>query len=488
MTHNGDPADPPIESIIGQLEKAAVERPDDVALVDNNGQQLTYRAWLDRARKAAGGMGSVAPGTAVLLAFRNSEVLDFATAYIGLLGIGAVAVPVPMPTPRAEIDRIAKEAGAEHLVSSRAVETDLNWLSLPAMLESGVDRDLIAGFDPRASAQILFSSGTTGLPSAIVVPHGSLGWSRPPAKPERSTRSVLLHAFPVGTSAFQNQLIRSITHDYTVRVLSIFDPRKLLQILRGGEGVETILFAPAMVNLLSDLIGEAEQFPDVTSIGLTGSFPKPGHYHLLKRIFPAAEVITSYGSTESAPAGTSRHFDPDNPLNVGPPNKGCAVRITDESGSALPPGAHGTVWLSAQGAPTRRYLNDELTRRHFDGDWIRMGDLGYLEPDGSLVLVGRATEIISVGGLKVSVPEVEAVLSRHALVRDVSVFGIPHPVLGQQVAAEVVATEPDQAGLIAFARKMLGSHKVPAQIVFVDKIERNAMGKVSRRRATDGSR
>lgn len=240
------------------------------------------------------------------------------------------------------------------------------------------------------------------------------------------------------------------------------------------------MLAPAMVSMMHECTGDDEQYPHVASVGMTGSMPMPYHHAVLTQIFPKAEITTNFGATEAAPAGTSRSYDPDQPLNVGWPRQGCAVRITTESGEQAVCGQVGVVWLSALGAPTRRYLHQELNAKHFDGPWVRTGDLGYLKHDGSLVLAGRVTQIISVGGRKVSPDEVETYLSRHPRVKDVSVYALPHRILGEQVAARVVAEGVTAADLKRFARGGLAPFKVPVHIEFFDALTRNPMGKAVR--------
>ncbi len=470
-------------NIVTLFRAAARQRADLVALVDDAGNSLTFGQWFDRSRLIAAAIQDLVPRQApVLVGFRNSEVLDYAATFMAVVGSAAVAVPVRLPAPRSELDRIAALTGAKCLLSAKAVDAAVPNYTIGALTEGAEPADLIEKLDWSESAQILFSSGTSGLPTAIVVPHGNLAWNQKPPSATQRSRQLLLHSYPLGTSAFQTQFMRSITHDFKVRVLSVFDPKKVLRIL-GSENVTTVLFTPAMINILSDVISEDDVFPSVESVGATGSFMKPGQYELLKRVFPSAEIITSYGSTEASPASTSRRFDPSRPLNVGVVNPGCAIKITNDLGEELPAGEPGTIWLSALGAPARRYMDEQLNQHRFDGHWIRMGDIGHLEEDGSLVLTGRPTDVISVGGLKVSGPEVESVLSRHPAVRDIAVFAQPHPLLGEQVAAEVVPRFPvEERDIIAFARQNLAQHKVPAVVLFVDEIERNAMGKIPVRR------
>ncbi|MFP5375509.1 MAG: AMP-binding enzyme [Acidimicrobiia bacterium] len=157
------------------------------------------------------------------------------------------------------------------------------------------------------------------------------------------------------------------------------------------------------------------------------------------------------------------------------------MRVVDEAGEAVPPGTAGEVWLRRRGTPPRWYLDDpEATARTFVDGWVRTGDLGRLDGDGVLHLVGRAKDLIITGGSNVSPVEVENVLFEHPGVADAAVLGVPHAVLGEDVAAAVVLRSPavPVRELQDLVRSRLAEHKVPHHVVVVDRLPRNPSGKV----------
>jgi acyl-CoA synthetase (AMP-forming)/AMP-acid ligase II len=160
---------------------------------------------------------------------------------------------------------------------------------------------------------------------------------------------------------------------------------------------------------------------------------------------------------------------------------GVTLRIADGDGNELATGEVGEVLISGEG-PVREYFNQpEESERTWKDGWLKSGDLGYLDADGFLWIVGRSKEMIIRGGNNIMPGEVEAALFTHPAVAEAAVTAIPHPVLGEDVAAWVVlrrdATAP-AAALRAFLLERLADYKVPRRYAFVDALPRNEGGKV----------
>ena len=200
-------------------------------------------------------------------------------------------------------------------------------------------------------------------------------------------------------------------------------------------------------------------------------------------------VLEHYGSSEAAQI--SANLPPPGPSKAGTcgiPEKG-TVKIVAESGSEVAPGEHGEILL---GGPTvtSGYLDaPELNRASFAGAWFRTGDLGSLDSDGFLTLHGRKTELINRGGEKISPAEIDDALQRHPDVAEAAAFAVPHPRLGEDVAAAVVLKEGATATpleLREFLLPNLAQFKIPRRIVFVDRLPKGATGKVQRQRLKEG--
>ncbi|MBR0858934.1 non-ribosomal peptide synthetase [Bradyrhizobium liaoningense] len=193
-------------------------------------------------------------------------------------------------------------------------------------------------------------------------------------------------------------------------------------------------------------------------------------------------VLETYGMTEAASQIAANPFELRKIGSVGRA-AGPEIAIMDEAGRVLANGAHGEIMLRGPNM-SRGYYNDEAaTRAAFRNGWFRTGDLGYLDPDGYLFIVGRIKDVINRGGQKVSPLEVEEVLLGHPAVLEAGVFAVPHQKLGENVAA-VVVLRPDSGAssdqLRQFARKRLAAYKVPSLIRSVAALPKGASGKVKR--------
>ena len=208
--------------------------------------------------------------------------------------------------------------------------------------------------------------------------------------------------------------------------------------------------------------------PSSVSNGLEGLFEVP--------------VIDTYGMTEAASQIAANPVKRRKPGSVGQP-AGSEVRITDDEGRPLPAGGRGEITLRGP-TVTRGYVNDPAaTKAAFRDGWFRTGDLGYLDDDGYLFIVGRIKDIINRGGQKIAPVEVEQILLGHPDVVEAAVFSIHHPRLGEDVAAAVVLSQGAEAtaqGLRDFAAERLARFKVPGLVRIVSGIPKGPAGKIKR--------
>ncbi|HEY4018116.1 MAG TPA: acyl-CoA synthetase [Pseudonocardiaceae bacterium] len=194
--------------------------------------------------------------------------------------------------------------------------------------------------------------------------------------------------------------------------------------------------------------------------------------------------VERYGMTETLITVSSRADGERRAGQVGLPLRGVRTRLVGEDGAVLDdPEAVGELQVSG---PTlfRDYLNrqDATAASHTEDGWFRTGDVARIGADGWHRIVGRAsTDLIKSGGYRIGAGEVEDVLLGHPGVREAAVIGTPHPDLGQQVTAFVVAEGVSGAELTEFVARELSVHKRPRQVHLVDALPRNAMGKVQKK-------
>jgi acyl-CoA synthetase (AMP-forming)/AMP-acid ligase II/acyl carrier protein len=207
----------------------------------------------------------------------------------------------------------------------------------------------------------------------------------------------------------------------------------------------------------------------------------PEVLHGLEALF-GVPVIDTYGMTEAATQIAANPLHWRKPGSVGRP-AGPEIAVLDSGGRRLPSGKRGEIALRGP-TITRGYDNDAAaTASAFEDGWFRTGDLGYLDADGYLFIVGRIKEIIHKGGQKVAPAEVEGALLSHPDVIEAAVFPVAHERLGADVAAAAVLRQDAKVsaqGLRDFARERLAGFKVPGLIQIVSEIPKGAGGKIKR--------
>jgi acyl-CoA synthetase (AMP-forming)/AMP-acid ligase II len=197
-----------------------------------------------------------------------------------------------------------------------------------------------------------------------------------------------------------------------------------------------------------------------------------------------APVIEAYGMTEAAHQMACNPLPPRDrkPGSVGI-SAGPDVAIMDEQGELLPPGTVGEIVIRGPNVTAGYKNNEAANTTAFTNGWFRTGDQGLMDDDGYFRLTGRLKEIINRGGEKISPREVDEVLLDHPAVAQVVTFAMPHPKLGEDVAAAIVlaeGAEADEKSIRAFAAERLADMKVPRKIVFLDEIPKGATGKLQR--------
>jgi acyl-CoA synthetase (AMP-forming)/AMP-acid ligase II len=195
-------------------------------------------------------------------------------------------------------------------------------------------------------------------------------------------------------------------------------------------------------------------------------------------------VIETYGMTEAAHQMTSNPLPP-------PPRKpgsvgiaaGPEIAVMGPAGELLPPGAAGEVVIRGPNVMRAYRNNPEANASAFTDGWFRTGDQGVLDEDGYLTITGRLKEMINRGGAKIAPLEIDYVLNAHPAVAQAVTFALPHPILGEEVAAAVVLRDHHDArelDIRGFAAERLAPFKVPRKIVFLDELPTGATGKVQR--------
>jgi acyl-CoA synthetase (AMP-forming)/AMP-acid ligase II len=467
------------------LDEWADHQPNRVAHIVAGGETMTYGEWRRRSHAVAATLSrrGVGRGHTVALAFPRERITDLAVCLTAVSRLGAIAMLLPVDERPAELLRLTSVCRPDRIIAAEPVVADLRAAGLTAVTvaeladtEHAAPRSVA---DPAEVATVVFTSGTTGVPKAVAITHhdvvSNLG--------EHRHGGTLLHSFPLSVPVGQWAALAPLRALRCV-TLPTFEPRAFLELIDAHQVTETAAvpaLAVAMGAVVRDLADARPKAAFLERVTIGSARCPASALHILRNLFPRARIVVDYASTESGSAGTSIDFTPSlEPGNVGRPHPGSAVRIVAENGEEASPGEVGVVELRLPpGIPPRHYVGDpDATAHTFRGRWVRMADIGYL--DGELLhLTGRTVEFANLSGRKVSCMEVEQAFESHPAVSEAAVFPVADAILGEELAAAVVA---DPSAPIDELRRHVGArlaaHKVPSRIHVVDILPRTRSGKV----------
>jgi malonyl-CoA/methylmalonyl-CoA synthetase len=439
----------------------------------------------DELRKVAGevagglaGLG-VRPGDRVAIYAATS--LDWAIAYLGVLRAGACLVPMNPDYHSAEAQHILSDSDPVLVLADAArtpIAEGLGRRTAPIEALPRGEAPPVPDLGPESPAAILYTSGTTGRPKGAVIDQGAfLAQGRGAIEAWRWTPAdVLVHALPLfhlhGLGMGLNGTLLSGASATFVQ----FTPADVVaELTRSGEGRGTMFFGvPSMYQRLCDWL---EGHPaDLTGVRLfvSGSAPlPPALFERCDRLL-GQPPVERYGITEGGIVVTNPYDGPRQPGRVGLPFPGVEVKL----------GERDEVLLKGGQVFRGYWRNPRATEEAFTSDgFFRTADVGEIAPDGTLAIRGRLKELIISGGFNVYPREVELVLETHPAVDEVAVAGVPSEAWGEEVTAYVVpmkSVDVVESELIAYARERLAGYKCPRRVVLLEKLPRNAMGKIER--------
>jgi malonyl-CoA/methylmalonyl-CoA synthetase len=222
---------------------------------------------------------------------------------------------------------------------------------------------------------------------------------------------------------------------------------------------------------------------------ISGSAPLLAETHREFEARTGHRILERYGMTEAGMI-TSNPYDGERIAGtVGYPLPGVRARVADEQGREVPRGEPGVLEIQGPNVFQGYWEMPEKTAEEFRSDgWFITGDIAVMAEDGRVSIVGRAKDLIITGGYNVYPKEVETQIDLLPGIKESAVVGLPHPDLGEGVAAVVVTdggAEPDEQDVIAALGDRLARFKQPRRVFFVDELPRNAMGKVQKNELRD---
>ena len=407
---------------------------------------------------------------------------------VALWMLGATAVPMDFRTNAAERSLLAKEFDLAGIAEDRQVKA-AGYISV---LVDASWSDIIAKHDLRplwtsgerqpAAAFISLTSGTTGRPKGIVIDHERM-LLRSSFDADRLD-GPLLNPLPLSFSASRTHVFSALLQGSGVYFYPLlFSAQQLADTLLAGEAT-SLCAVPTIVRNLFELFGDPSSpvFSKLEKLYCFGAPMAPAEKIRTKTSL-CANFVQVYGASIcgriSTLSGSDLEAQPDTLGRVLPH---VTLQLVDADDRVLPAGEAGAVRLRSPGMARSIYGGVASgSGDSFKGGWAYPGDIGAIDTDGYLQLLGRTSDLIIRGGANVHPAEVEVVIAECEGVRDVAVVGFTKLPEGEEIAAFVVgADDLTEAALVAHCRVRLGTDKRPRKFVFVKDLPRNANGKISR--------
>ena len=488
------------------VRRLAEEKPDKPALVveERALSRREFDALVDRIAASLQRDG-VEVGEAVSVCAGTS--LEYGALYIGILRAGAATAPIA-PSVTGEqmaamivdsgsrlvfLDEQTRETLGDHAdkVSARMVSLDDEPFGLPWtewLAPEGSTPEPVE-IDPDGAFNIIYSSGTTGIPKGIV--HSNTMRWRQISHGGNPTYAdaVTINSTPLYSNTTLVSFLPTEAHGGTAVLMKKFDARKFLELAERTRASHTMLVPVQYQRIMAD--PEFDRF-DLSAFQLKTCTSAPFKAELKRDVLDRwpGQLVEYYGLTEGGCSFMLKaHETPDKLHTVGQPMPGHEAKMIDDEGNVLPYGEAGEI-VGRSPTMMKGYLGrDDKTREMhwYDEDgslWYRHGDVGRFDEDGFLVLTDRKKDMIISGGFNIFPSDIEAVAKDCPGVEDVSVVGVASEAWGETpVAFYVGNAEPEE--VTAFTNGKVGKTQRLADAVRVEELPRSAIGKVLKRELRD---
>lgn len=493
------------------LEKQAIERPSKVAILFKD-EKITFSDLNTLSNRLANRLLNVGvkKGDRVVLLFQNCP--EFCVAYFAILKIGAIAVVLDFRLSPAEMEPIFQEAEAtaivtnvrqkvfidrvrksvptlKHIVVTGAEDEDIrDWHSYEETIEKESSQRISIPLQEEDESLYLYTSGTTGRSKGVVLTNDHLSYfpeSIHNALPlsEKDTWGLVLPISHISGPIVMNLMVET---GLSVSIIDEMKPKKILDAVQHHHVTIFHAVPPIFQLILNVPHWERYDWSSLKFVAMMGTVVPEQLMKEFSERYPHLTALQGYGATETSPLLTLTHWEDAfrKMASAGKAVPRVDLKIMGQEGKEVPVGQIGEI-ITRGPQIMKGYLKDpKATAKKIRDGWYYSGDLGRLDEDGYLYILGRTDEMVVTGGLNVYPSEVETVLLNHPKVAEAAVVGIPDARRGQVMRAIVVLKHGETAThreILKFCKERLANFKLPRQLEFKDSLPKSRTGKIAKR-------
>lgn len=497
-------------------------------LIDRRARQMPFRialsahsigGWRDRVsyaqlalhtRSMGAGLAQlgVKRGERVAVFLGNDAGREAVLTALGCFAVGAIVVPMNVRSSDDELEhafglvkpalvvtveaaaaRLRRMTSAAFVFVDAAPGGDACWPD-PARREPGTQG--LPPLSPTAgdAACFLFTSGTTSRSKTVMHSHRSMiaaGFAMG-CSVGLGPADLYQGAFPFFTSSCLNLGCMSAwVHSAGFVMEEWLDNAQRLRLIE-TECSTVYHGVPSVIQFMLDehQAGAQRGLRGVRRLAYGGAAMPVATIQRIERVWPWMEQVQVWGMTESGPAGAwlAPQYLPQKAGSIGRAMPNCKLKVIDEAGREVTAGELGELCFQGPSTALGYYDNPDETAKAFRDGWLHTGDLVVQDQDGFLRFVDRRKDVINRGGLKISSAAVEAALYRFPGVQEAAAIAVPHPRLGEDVAACVVAqpgANLDVPAMQAHCARLLAEYEVPRHWFLMEALPKNPMGKILKR-------
>lgn len=483
-----------MQSVIERIKTNAVTYGDKIAIYDEK-SSITYAALWEKACGFAAYLRGLGLQSGARVMIKARPEIPTLVVYFGIHLAGLVNVPCEKTAGPEALASIADDIEASLIITDIEVPggyPQLDYASVLAVAEQNANNgESFAMPAPDAVCDILFTTGTTGKSKGVMISNSALRASCENiiCGSEITEKTVYLIPVPINHA---NGIRKSYATLYAGATLVLIEGLQNLANFYAALAkykANYLLLPPSAVRMLLLLSAkELPKYADQIEFVHTSAAPFPEADKLrLCELLPKTKLMFAYGSSEVANVSMFDYSKyPGRICCVGSLNVNSKVKVVDENGNEIESSQEnqGILVLGGGAVMTGYYNAPELTAGVLKDGWVKTNDIGYFDEDGFLYVLGRADDVINVGGLKIAPTEVENVVMQYPGIAECACFGVDDRMTGKAPKLNIVPerkTEIDLTDFRSFLASKMEAYKIPKKIEIVAEIPKTSNGKINRK-------